>query len=79
MNKAAEERQWIVHFLKQTEKRIEELEEKSRLTKAETYELDMCKYDVRRARKELDGPAKRDTTGVNGAVIRGIGHGVGKT
>lgn len=49
------EREHIKMFLEQTLKRIKELEGKSTITRAETFELDACRYDVKRARKALDG------------------------
>lgn len=43
------ERGRILHFVFVTEERIRELKAKPRLDQAETYELDMCIYDHKRA------------------------------
>ena len=44
----------IRFFKEQTEKRIKELESKKHLTRAEVFELDMCRYDAKRSKKEID-------------------------
>ncbi|MEK2647364.1 hypothetical protein [Bdellovibrio sp. BCCA] len=55
---SSSEKEIIKHFLEKTKKRLAVLEAKQTLTRAEVFEKDACKGDIKRAEKALSEDKK---------------------